>query len=107
MSAEPLCALDDLVDGEARRFDLGDIVIAVVRIGDQVYAIGDRCSHADVSLSGGIVDERACTLECPKHGSEFDLRTGAPQSLPALRPVPTYEVRVTDGQVVVAVGGAS
>jgi 3-phenylpropionate/trans-cinnamate dioxygenase ferredoxin subunit len=107
MSAEPLCALDELVDGEARRFDLGDVVIAVVRIGDQVYAIGDRCSHADVSLSGGIVDERACTLECPKHGSEFDLRTGAPQSLPALRPVPTYEVRVTDGQVVVAVGGAS
>jgi 3-phenylpropionate/trans-cinnamate dioxygenase ferredoxin subunit len=107
MSAEPLCALDDLIDGEARRFDLGDIVIAVVRIGDQVYAIGDRCSHADVSLSDGIVDERACTLECPKHGSEFDLRTGAPQSLPALRPVPTYEVRVTDGQVVVAVGGAS
>ena len=107
MSAEPLCALDDLVDGEARRFELGDVVIAVVRIGDQVYAIGDRCSHADVSLSGGIVDERACTLECPEHGSEFDLRTGAPQSLPALRPVPTYEVRVTDGQVVVAVGGAS
>jgi 3-phenylpropionate/trans-cinnamate dioxygenase ferredoxin subunit len=107
MSAEPLCALDDLVDGEARRFELGDVVIAVVRIGDQVYAIGDRCSHADVSLSGGIVDERACTLECPKHGSEFDLRTGAPQSLPALRPVPTYEGRVTDGQVVVAVGGAS
>lgn len=107
MSAEPLCALDDLADGEARRFEIGDVVVAVVRIGDQVYAIGDRCSHADVSLSGGIVDERACTLECPKHGSEFDLRTGAPQSLPALRAVPTYEVRVTDGQVVVAVGGAS
>jgi 3-phenylpropionate/trans-cinnamate dioxygenase ferredoxin subunit len=107
MSAEPLCALVDLVDGEARRFEIGDVVVAVVRIGDQVYAIGDRCSHADVSLSGGIVDERACTLECPKHGSEFDLRTGAPQSLPALRPVPTYEVRVTDGRVVVAVGGAS
>ncbi len=107
MSAVPLCALDDLVDGEARRFEIDDFVLAVVRIGDEVYAIGDRCSHADVSLSGGIVDERACTLECPKHGSEFDLRTGTPQSLPALRPVPTYEVRVTDGQVVVALGGAS
>ncbi len=104
MSAVRLCALDELEDGEARRFDLGGgVVLAVVRIGDEVYAIGDRCSHADVSLSGGIVDERACTLECPKHGSEFDLRTGAPQSLPALRPVPTYEVRVTDGEVVVAV----
>ena len=107
MSAVQLCALEDLVDGEARRFEVGDVVLAVVRIGDDVYAIGDRCSHADVSLSGGIVDGRACTLECPKHGSEFDLRTGVPQSLPALRPVPTYEVRVTDGQVVVAVGGAS
>ena len=107
MSAVQLCALEDLVDGEARRFEVGDVVLAVVRIGDDVYAIGDRCSHADVSLSGGIVDGRACTLECPKHGSEFDLRTGVPQSLPALRPVPTYEVRVTDGQVVVAVGGGS
>ncbi len=108
MSAVRVCAFDELVDGEARRVELDDgVVVAVVRIGEQVYAIGDRCSHADVSLSGGIVDERACTLECPKHGSEFDLRTGEPQSLPALRPVPTYEVRVTDGEVVVAIGGTS
>ncbi len=108
MSAVRVCALDELDDGEARRVELVDgVVVALVRIGDEVYAIGDRCSHADVSLSGGIVDERACTLECPKHGSEFDLRTGVPQSLPALRPVPTYEVRVTDGQVVVAIGGES
>jgi 3-phenylpropionate/trans-cinnamate dioxygenase ferredoxin subunit len=108
VSAVRVCALDELDDGEARRVELVDgVVVALVRIGDEVYAIGDRCSHADVSLSGGIVDERACTLECPKHGSEFDLRTGVPQSLPALRPVPTYEVRVTDGQVVVAIGGES
>lgn len=107
MSGVRVCALDDLADGEARRVEVGDDAIAVVRIGDDVYAIGDRCSHADVSLSGGEVDERACTLECPKHGSEFDLRTGVPRSLPALRPVPTYDVTVVDGDVVVEIGAPS
>ena len=102
-----IAALDDLADGEARRFDLEGRRISVVRLGDDVYAIGDRCSHADVSLSGGEVDERACTLECPKHGSEFDLRTGVPRSLPALRPVPTYDVTVVDGDVFVEIGASS
>jgi 3-phenylpropionate/trans-cinnamate dioxygenase ferredoxin subunit len=105
MSGLRVCALAELADGEARRVEIGDDdVVALVRIGDDVYAIGDRCSHADVSLSGGEVDERACTLECPKHGSEFDLRTGVPRSLPALRPVPTYEVSVVDGDVFVEIG---
>jgi len=96
-----LCALDDLVDGGARRFEVDGRDLAVVRLGDRVYVIGDRCSHADVSLSGGEVDEGACTLECPKHGSEFDLRTGEPRSLPALRPVPTYAASVAGGDVMV------
>ena len=73
---------------------------AVVRIGDEVYAIGDRCSHADVSLSEGTVDPDDRTIECFKHGSTFDLRTGEPQSLPATRPVPVYDVRVRDGLIV-------
>lgn len=108
MSGVRVCALAELVDGEARRVELGDDdALALVRIGDDVYAIGDRCSHADVSLSGGEVDGRACTLECPKHGSEFDLRTGVPRSLPALRPVPTYEVSVVDGDVFVVIGASS
>ena len=96
-----LCALDDLDDGEAQRFDLDGRRLAVVRIGDDVYVIGDRCSHADVSLSGGEVDPVDVTLECPKHGSTFDLRTGAPTCLPAVRPVPTYAASVIDGDVVV------
>jgi 3-phenylpropionate/trans-cinnamate dioxygenase ferredoxin subunit len=108
MSGLRVCALAELADGEARRVEIGDDdVVALVRIGDDVYAIGDRCSHADVSLSGGEVDERACTLECPKHGSEFDLRTGVPRSLPALRPVPTYDVTVVDGDVFVEIGVSS
>lgn len=94
-----LCALDDLVPGTARRFDVDGHRIAVVRVGDEVRAVGDRCTHADVSLSEGEVDPEGCTLECWKHGSQFDLRTGEPLSLPATRPVPVYPVRVVDGRV--------
>lgn len=94
-----LCALDDLSDGEAQRFDVDGHRLCVVRLGDDVYVIGDRCSHADVSLSGGEVED--CTIECPKHGSAFDLRTGAALSLPAVRPVPTYQSSVVDGDVLV------
>ena len=94
-----LCDLDELVDGGARRFDVDGRALSVVRIGDNVYALGDRCSHADVSLSGGEVDAEECSIECPKHGSGFSLETGEPLSLPALKPVPVYLVTVTDGVV--------
>lgn len=96
-----LCALADLPDGAPARFDVAGHRLSVVRLGDEVYVIGDRCSHADVSLSEGDVDPDECSVECPKHGSAFDLRTGAALSLPAVRPVPTYEARVVDGDVVV------
>ena len=107
MSAQPeatgeqvrVAALDEMDEAEPLRVVVGDRAVALVRLGDDVYAIGDTCSHAEVSLSGGDVDEDECTLECPKHGSAFDLRTGEPLSLPALRPVPTYSVQVRDGDV--------
>ena len=90
-------------DGEAMRFDGPGYRVAVVRIGDSFYAIGDECSHADYSLSEGVVDTDECTLECWKHGSTFDLRSGEPTTLPATRPVPVYAVRVRDdGMVVLA-----
>jgi len=66
-----------------------------------VYALGDTCSHADVSLSDGFVEADDCALECPRHGAQFDLKTGEPLTLPAVRPVPVYEVEVIDGDVVV------
>lgn len=91
-----LCAADDLKPGEARRFDVGSHRIALVRVGDDFYALGDRCSHADVSLSEGEVDEDELQLECWKHGSAFSLRTGEPSCLPATKPVPVYAV-VRDG----------
>ena len=94
-----VCAVDDVDPGTARRFDVGKHRIAVVRIGDDFYAIGDRCSHADFSLSDGDVYAEDLEIECWKHGSTFDLKTGEPQSLPATKPVPVYSVVVEDGEV--------
>ena len=98
-----LCAVDDVEPGTARRFDVGRHRIALVRIGDDFYAIGDRCSHADFSLSDGDVYADDLEIECWKHGSTFDLKTGEPQSLPATKPVPVYSVVVHDGDVKVIV----
>jgi 3-phenylpropionate/trans-cinnamate dioxygenase ferredoxin component len=94
-----VCRRDDLKSGEARRFDLGDHRVAVVRIGDDFYAIGDRCSHEDYSLAEGEVWEDERELECPRHGSTFDLTTGEACSLPAIKPVPVYEVEVAGDEV--------
>ena len=98
-----LCAVEDLKSGESRRFDVGRHRIALVRIHDDFYAIGDECSHEDYSLAEGEVFEDDCTIECWKHGSTFSLATGEPQSLPATRPVPVYDVSVEDGGVLVEV----
>ncbi len=103
MSAHVLCRFDELDDGAARRFDVAGRAVAVVRIGAKAYAIGDVCSHADVSLSEGEVDTVALELECVKHGSAFSLVTGEPETLPAIKPVPVYDVAVVDGDVVLTV----
>jgi 3-phenylpropionate/trans-cinnamate dioxygenase ferredoxin subunit len=94
-----LCATDEMKPGSARRFDVGEHRIALVRIGDDFYAIGDRCSHADYSLSEGEVIEEDCEIECWKHGSTFSLETGEPQSFPATKPVPVYEIVVEGDDV--------
>jgi 3-phenylpropionate/trans-cinnamate dioxygenase ferredoxin component len=98
-----VCRLDDLAPGSATKFMLGSLPVAVVRIGEDVYAIGDTCSHADVSLSEGEVFCDSKELECWKHGSSFSLETGEPQTLPATQPVPVYVARVVDGDVVIQV----
>ncbi len=100
-----LCSVDDLEPGEARRFDMAGHRIALVRVGDDFYAIGDRCSHANFSLSEGEVITEELELECWKHGSTFSLVTGQPQSLPATKPVPVYDIEVLDGEVTVVLPG--
>jgi 3-phenylpropionate/trans-cinnamate dioxygenase ferredoxin subunit len=98
-----VCARDDLAPGSARCFDVAGHRVAVVRIGDDFYAIGDTCSHADFSLSEGDVWEDELEIECPKHGSTFSLLTGEPQTLPATRPVPVFEVAIEGDDVKVVV----
>lgn len=82
-----------------RRVEVAGLSLAVFRIENDFYVIGDRCSHAEASLSEGELFDY--DVECPLHGAEFDVRTGRPGTLPATRPVPVYEVRVADGTVMV------
>jgi len=94
-----VCQLDDLAPNSAKRFDVAGRAVAIIRIGDDVYAIGDTCTHADVSLSEGELFCDTKEIECWKHGSTFSLETGEPQTLPATQPVPVYVARVVDGKV--------
>ncbi|MCU1461406.1 MAG: Rieske (2Fe-2S) domain protein [Acidimicrobiales bacterium] len=104
MSGEqPLCRVDDLPPDSCRRFEVGKVAVCLVRIGDEFYAIGDKCSHADFSLCDGELYPEEREIECWKHGSTFSLVTGEPQSLPATKPVPVFPVKVVDGDVVVTV----
>ena len=93
MSAVEACKLVDVPSPGALAVVVEGVPVAVVRDEDGgLHAIRDICSHADVALSEGEVD--GCTIECWLHGSAFDLRTGAPLSLPAIVPVPVYPTRV-------------
>jgi|ACXJ01.1.fsa_nt_gi Ferredoxin subunits of nitrite reductase and ring-hydroxylating dioxygenases len=96
-----LCEMDDLISGQMRRFEVGRYGVAVVRIGERIYAIEDRCSHANYRLSEGQLYADRAEVECPKHGSTFSLESGEALTLPAARPVPVYRASVVDGKVVV------
>ena len=87
-------AIEALEDRKPQRFVMGETAVAIVSIDGEIFAIGDRCSHADVSLSEGEVE--GCSLECWLHGSAFDLRTGAPLTLPAIEAVPVFTTRVAE-----------
>ena len=105
MSEVRACALSELADAVAHRVEVGGCPGALVRLGDTVHAIGDTCSHAEVSLAEGIVDTDECALECWKHGSLFSLESGEALTLPATRPVPIYVVRVDGDDVFVDLPG--
>ena len=101
MTLERICSVKDVEPGEAKRFDLGKLRLAVVRIDDDWYAIGDECTHQDISLSEGEVDPDELEIECWKHGSCFSLETGEPNSLPATKAEPVYEIRIDEDDVMV------
>ena len=95
-----VCRLDELPEGEMRLVEADGRKIGVFHASDgELYAIEDRCSHDDGPLAEGEFDAEACTVECPRHGSLFDLRSGRPKTLPAYVPVETFEARIEDGDV--------
>lgn len=101
MTRVRVAALADVPQGRGHRIDVAGHRIALFRIDSDIYAIGDRCSHAEASLAEGEVFDGS--VECPRHGSEFDLRTGEPGALPATQPVAVYVAEVDGDDVYVTV----
>jgi 3-phenylpropionate/trans-cinnamate dioxygenase ferredoxin subunit len=102
VSAVPAVRLSDLPSVGAVAVTIDGLPVAVVRAQDgSIHAVDDTCSHAEVSLAEGEVDD--CTIECWLHGSRFDLRTGAPTGLPATAPIAVYPVTIQDDVVLVDV----
>lgn len=97
MSRIKVASFSDLEEGVGLRVELIEHRVAIFLVDGQLFAIGDRCSHAEASLSEGEVFDTE--VECPKHGSVFDLSTGEPHSLPATKPVPVYQVSIEGGDV--------
>jgi len=98
MASTKICSYDDLEPDQAVKVEIDGIPMAVVRdsAGD-VFAIGDTCTHGDISLSEGFVEDD--TIECWAHGSKFSLKTGRPLTLPAYEPVPVFKVELIDGDI--------
>jgi len=94
-----VCNVADLPEGEMRLVEVDGRKIGVFNCGGDMLAIEDRCSHDDGPLAEGEFDAGACTVECPRHGSLFDLRSGRPRTLPAYQPVETFEVLVEGDEV--------
>jgi len=94
-------AISEVEDGAAVRVVLDGVPVAIVRSDGEFYAIHDVCSHANVALSEGEVEDQ--TIECWLHGSRFDLVTGRPTGLPATQPVPVYPVKIDGDDILVAV----
>ena len=101
MTFAKACTLSDLESGKPFAATVGEVDVALVRDGEDLYAVQDECSHAAIPLSEGDVE--GCLIECWLHGSTFDLRTGKPTTLPAFEPVPVYPVQVDGEDVLVDV----
>jgi 3-phenylpropionate/trans-cinnamate dioxygenase ferredoxin component len=98
-----VCAAEELAPGSMRLVEADGRKIGVFNCDGDLYAIEDRCSHDDGPLAEGEFDADTCTVECPRHGSLFDLASGRPKTLPAYAPVETFPVSIEDGQVLLEV----
>jgi 3-phenylpropionate/trans-cinnamate dioxygenase ferredoxin component len=94
-----ICPLDELPPGATRIVTWEDLEIGLFNCNGEILAVEDRCSHDDGTLADGELDQESCTIECPRHGSLFDLRTGKPLTLPAYVPIEIFPVLVEDGLI--------
>jgi 3-phenylpropionate/trans-cinnamate dioxygenase ferredoxin subunit len=94
--------VEDIPPGHAARVEIDGIPVAIFNVEGEIYCLDDTCSHAEASLSEGDLDVDRCAIECPLHGSSFDLRTGDPLTLPAVEPVRAHRVQVSDGHIHIA-----
>lgn len=100
MSAQRACAVSELVQDTPVRVELdGKPIMIVLDSAGDIHAIGDTCTHGDISLSEGFIEDD--TVECWAHGSVFSLRTGWPRNLPAYEPVPVYAVEIDGDDVLI------
>ena len=98
-----VCPLSELPHGSTRIVEVDDLEIGIFNCHGEIYAIEDRCSHDDGPLAEGEFDPSTCTVECPRHGSLFDLATGRPKTLPAFKPVQTFPTAVADDTITLEV----
>ncbi len=94
-----ICSQNQLAPGDVRLVQWEDLEIGVFNCAGTIYAIEDRCSHDNGPLVEGELDQIACTIECPRHGSLFDLKTGTPKTLPAYVAVDTFPVLIEDQKI--------
>lgn len=99
-----LATIHDVPAGSMRAFEQDGRQIAIYHVGDTFYATSNICSHEYALLSEGFLDDDDCTVECPLHGSRFDIRNGAVLTLPAYEPIPVYEVQIDGEDLLVALG---
>ncbi len=98
---EPVAKLEEIPDGGIKQVRVKGEPIGLYRVGKQVYAAHDYCTHEEQELSEGDFEPEELEVECPLHGSRFNVVSGDVRILPATKPLAVYEVRVEDGSVLV------
>ena len=97
----PVARLDDIRDGDMMQVSVGGELVGVYRVGDDVYALSDVCSHQEAYLTEGEFESEELEVECPLHGSRFSVVDGSVRILPATKPVASYSVKVEGGEILV------
>lgn len=96
-----IAPVSELPNGERLFVELEGKPIVLFNIAGQFFAIGDVCSHDDGPLGDGLIEDH--NIVCPRHGAEFDIRTGKAMSMPAVIDIPAYPVKLADGNIFVGI----